>query len=431
LKALAELASGLQHASQDDPWRRIDSLQETLAAQMDGWWTQAHNDGPIDVVDMFSGCGGMSAGFRLINGIVPAYRLVLAVDTDEVANRTYERNLGLRPELIDVAALARARKSRWDVLDRRTRDPKRPLVMIGCAPCQGFSSHRNAAGHGDPRNDLFEDFVRVAVKAEPDFVVIENVPELCVDDHWLRVVNARARLTGAGYRVHLAIHNMAEFGLPQERFRAVMIAAKQPFKPALGHLRRESFRTVREAIGHLPAVAAGEVGVDPMHYSAGHRDSTIDLIRSVPADGGNRPPGSGPASLRNLAMRQGKEAYEDVYGRLPWDRPAITVTAYARNPASGRFVHPEQHRGLTVREAALLQGFPSTYEFDGGLDGRFRQIGNAVPPIFAATLALNVIGNLLRPPRSGPDAGLTESVGKSFSRLIPGLKAGTSRMTYA
>jgi DNA (cytosine-5)-methyltransferase 1 len=165
-----------------------------------------------------------------------------------------------------------------------------------------------------------------------------------------------------------------------------------------------------------------------MHCSAGHRSTTIDLIRSVPVDGGNRPAGTGPASLRALAQRQGKEAYEDIYGRLWWDRPAITMTAYARNPASGRFVHPEQHRGLTVREAALLQGFPSDYHFHGGFDVRFRQVGNAVPPIFAACLALNVIANLVSPPGAPSPVGLVEPVGRSFSRLIPALKAGTREL---
>ena len=80
-------------------------------------------------------------------------------------------------------------------------------------------------------------------------------------------------------------------------------------------------------------------------------------------------------ALRRAAERNGRAVYEDVYGRLYWDKPAITITAYARNPASGRFIHPEQDRGLTVREAALLQGFPRCYWFAGSLDSKFRQIG--------------------------------------------------------
>lgn len=163
-----------------------------------------------------------------------------------------------------------------------------------------------------------------------------------------------------------------------------------------------------------------------MHYSAGHSRSTINTIRQVPKDGGSRPPHAGPECLRRAAKRNGRAVYEDVYGRLSWDRPAITVTAYARNPASGRFVHPEQDRGLTVREAALLQGFPSDYWFSGSLDQRFRQIGNAVPPAFAAFLATHLLGELMAEPLhvSSFDPGISEPVGPSFSRLIPALKAG-------
>lgn len=109
----------------------------------------------------------------------------------------------------------------------------------------------------------------------------------------------------------------------------------------------------------------------------------------------------------------------------PWDRPAITITAYARNPASGRYVHPEQHRGLSVREAALLQSFPDDYQFAGSLDERFRQIGNAVPPAFAAHLASHVLRELhSEEPLESFDEGITKPVGPSFSRLIPALKAG-------
>jgi DNA (cytosine-5)-methyltransferase 1 len=118
-----------------------------------------------------------------------------------------------------------------------------------------------------------------------------------------------------------------------------------------------------------------------------------------------------------------------VYGRLWWDRPAITITAYARNPASGRYVHPEQHRGLSVREAALLQGFPKKYLFTGSFDSRFRQIGNAVPPTFSAYLAAHVLGELLREKTLvAEEHDIVAPIGPSFSRLIPALKAGHRRI---
>lgn len=394
------------------------------------WRRSRDNDGPVDVIDLFSGCGGMSAGFIASNGIGPFFKLVAAADIDPVANQTYEANLGLRPHCESVAELAKNARRLQSLLRSSGRRSGHPLVLIGCAPCQGFSSHRNSKGMEDPRNSLVVDFARIARSLSPDVVIMENVPELLTHRNWPILSQARKILETCGYRVHVSIHNMAMFGLPQERFRALIIAMRRSFRPPDGFLSRDRFRSVRDAIAHLPAVAAGERHPnDPMHYSAGHSESTIRTIQAVPKDGGSRPLDVGPECLRRIAHKQGRAAYEDVYGRLYWDRPAITITAYARNPASGRFVHPLQDRGLTVREAAMLQGFPGGYWFAGTLDERFRQIGNAVPPPFSAYLALHLLGEMLvrerRAELSTSSPGITRSVGASFSRMIPALKAGT------
>ena len=192
---------------------------------------------------------------------------------------------------------------------------------------------------------------------------------------------------------------------------------------------RDQFRTVRDAIGDLPRIEAGQkIEADPWHYTAAHRASTIEVLRAVPHDGGNRPMDVGPDCLRRANEKQGKPAYEDVYGRLAWDRPSVTITNYARNPASGRYAHPEQDRGLSIREAACLQGFPRAFEFAGPLDPCFRQIGNAVPPLFAGSLAAHLLGELLGPPVAPGPGGILKSVGPSFSRLIPALKKQTRHL---
>jgi DNA (cytosine-5)-methyltransferase 1 len=382
--------------------------------------------GPIDVIDMFSGCGGMSTGFISVNGERSSFRLAGAIDIDAVANRTYELNLGVKPFQADIGELARKPKLLADTIRKVLPDTSRPLVLIGCAPCQGFSSHRNDAGAMDPRNSLFVDFARIAAKLRPAAIVVENVPELLTDKYWPFVVRAREVLERAGYFVHVGVHNMAEFSVPQERFRALLLAMPKKFKPSRGFLDRAKFKTVRDAIGRLPPVKAGERhSKDAMHFTAGHKESTIETIRAVPPDGGSRPDHVGPECLRRAKERNGRAVYEDVYGRLFWDRPAITITAYARNPASGRYVHPEQHRGLSIREAALLQSFPDDYEFLGSLDESFRQIGNAVPPAFAAYLAAHVLRELSSDEKLADfDPGITAPVGPSFSRLIASLKAG-------
>lgn len=396
---------------------------EILPGRLDELWESArHEVGVVDVVDLFSGCGGMSAGFTALNALLPAYRIIGAADVDKTANATYEANLSVKPSSEDVARLAHRRRP----LDfAGPRDPNRPLVLIGCAPCQGFSSHRNAEGASDERNSLFVDFAMIAARAQPDAIVAENVPELLTDRYWPHVESAVARLRRAGYYVQLSVHNVAEFGVPQERFRALLFAMKRPFRPLRGVVPRTQYRTVRSAIGKLPRVTAGaRLESDPMHYSAGHKESTLRTIRAVPPNGGSRPKDVGPDCLRRAHERQGRGAYDDVYGRLHWDRPSITITAYARNPASGRYVHPDQDRGLTVREAALLQGFPRSYWFAGSFDDGFRQIGNAVPPPFAAAVGAHVLGELASDPPQEMEAGITSPIGPSFSRLIPALKAG-------
>ena len=142
------------------------------------YWQTAKTapDGPIDVIDMFSGCGGMSAGFRTCNGLLPLFRLIMAVDVDPVANATYAHNFGITPQEADVADLAQNPRRLKKIVEQSGRRPDHPLVLIGCAPCQGFSSHRNRLGNTDRRNPLFVDFARIAAILKPDAIVIENVP---------------------------------------------------------------------------------------------------------------------------------------------------------------------------------------------------------------------------------------------------------------
>ena len=123
---------------------------------------------------------------------------------------------------------------------------------------------------------------------------------------------------------------------------------------------------------------------DALHRCSAHKQSTIEVIASVPHDGGSRPVGVGPQCLDKV------KGFYDVYGRLSWDKPSITITQYARNPASGRFSHPEQDRGLTIREAARLQSFPDGYKWHGSLGENFKQIGEAVPPLLSLAMASQI-----------------------------------------
>lgn len=371
------------------------------------------------VIDMFCGCGGMSLGFAALAKATGAFRLIGGVDVNEVSLKTYGQNYGVPARKVDVRKLAKNDKSLNELLESLPDyDRKLPTVLIGCAPCQGFTSHRKKNwDKPDTRNCLVEAFADVAVSLQPNCVIMENVPELLSGRYWKHFEYLRDRLTGAGYTVKQGIHSAAEHGAPQDRFRALIIAMKVGFLMPEARLKPSEFQTVRNAISDLPPVRAGEqASIDLMHRSAAHRKTTIDVIKAIPKNGGSRPNGVGPKCLQDF------KGFADVYGRLAWDRPAITITHYARNPASGRFVHPEQNRGLTMREAARLQSFPDGFEFTGGFDDVFRQIGEAVPPLLSLSVAASTLAALKGEVHSGVEKLVTEPVNDSFAGVIAGIK---------
>jgi len=375
----------------------------------------------VQVIDMFSGCGGMSLGFAAKGSHSGEFRLLGAVDINVRSLHTYEHNFGVPGLEYDVRDLASSGALLEEMLGRMdSYDPNAPLVLIGCAPCQGFSAHRKKNWDQlDKRNNLVEAFAEVAASLSPDCIIMENVPELLSTRYWSYFELFRDRVLSEGYFTKQAIHSAAEFGTPQERFRAVVMAMRsEAFQLPKPVLQRGQFRTVRDAIGDLEPVESGETNKrDRFHKSAGHRKSTLDVIRAVPIDGGSRPPGVGPACLDKVA------GFYDVYGRLSWAKPAITITHYARNPASGRFIHPDQDRGLTMREAARLQGFPDLFEFTGTFDDVFRQIGEAVPPPMSVAIAEAVAANLRGDVCDSNDEALVhEPVKDSFAGVIAGIK---------
>jgi len=374
-------------------------------------------DALFDVVDVFSGCGGTSGGFAGISQLAPFYRLAGAIEIDADANLSYLKNFGVKPLQRNVALLAQDRNGLKNLPAILGLRPGRPLVLIGCAPCQGFSAHRKKDNRVDSRNSLVTDFAVLAASLKPEVIVIENVPELLSGKHRPLFDTAERLLKKNGYVVKAQVVNMAEFGLPQKRMRALALAFRGPFEMPVGFLPPDQFVTVKETIGTLPMIKAGEIcSADPMHVTARHRESTIAVIKRVPKDGGSRPKGVGPKCLDKV------KGFSDVYGRLRWDQPAITITGYARNPASGRYVHPEQNRGLSIRETALLQGFPKWYEFLGTFDNRYSQIGNAVPPLFATHIAAHILGELARAePESGraPNEAKIEGSLTYASRIEP------------
>lgn len=384
----------------------------------------AYANNPIQLIDFFCGAGGTSLGFASVNEIVPAFHFLGGCDINKASAESYAHNYGTPVINRNIIELAQDEEKLKEFLESIGFDKGKPTILIGCAPCQGFTSHRKKHWNeeDDTRNNLVNVFAEIVSYIQPVAFVMENVPEFLSNRYWKYFSAAKERYINDGYIVKENIYNAASFGVPQERFRSIVIGMKKNFLLPEGYLEPCEYKTVREAIGGLKPVPAGVADPnDPMHKSAAHKKSTIEVLKQVPHDGGNRPAGIGPACLDRT------KGFSDTYGRLYWERPSITITHYARNPASGRYTHPNQDRGLTAREAALLQSFPTGFEFMGKSDDIYRQIGEAVPPLFAAGIATDILVELISTEPTNEELenspkSLEEPVSSSYSSVIAGIK---------
>jgi|694.fasta_scaffold55927_2 DNA (cytosine-5)-methyltransferase 1 len=349
----------------------------------------------VYVVDLFCGCGGMSWGFANTRQSHLSYRILGGIDINKTALATYAHNIGAPTVCKDIRSFAVDPDSLSEVLGAGPLKNLRPLVFVGCPPCQGFSAHRKKDDRDDPRNDLSVAFATLCKHFLPDVIVMENVPEILKGRFADYFSKASEILENAGYNLTKEILDLSHYGVPQKRMRAVVLGARAalisvpyPILPADNPL------TVRHAIGHLnPLDAGGCDERDPFHRAPAHIDRILELIEHIPPDGGDRRSLPPELQLRcHSAVDKGTTpGFTDVYGRLRWDTPSVTITAKSSTPSCGRFLHPEQHRNISVREAAILQGFPQEYTFEGPFVNQYRQIGEAVPPVFARCVAWHIL----------------------------------------
>lgn len=377
----------------------------------------------IQVVDFFSGAGGTSLGFYALNSLGDIFHFLGGCDIDPNSAASYSANFGTPLLCRNIIEVANNDAEIDSFLNEIGYNRNEPSIFIGCAPCQGFTSHRKRhwSEKDDERNVLATAFARIVKRANPTALIMENVPEFLSQKYRPYYRECIEVLESAGYLVKKTIYNSAAFGVPQERYRSIIIGMKTEFCLPDDIYSISEFKTVRDAISDLPALSAGESSCDPLHKAIRHKASTIETIRKVPHNGGSLPDGEGPACRARV------KGFADVYGRLSWDKPSITITHYARNPASGRFVHPVQDRGLTAREAARLQSFPDGFHFCGKSDDIYRQIGEAVPPLLACGMASYLLANLLKSTFSDLEIAqsrpsIEEPVSNSYSSVIAGMK---------
>lgn len=321
-----------------------------------------------NAIDLFCGCGGITQGLK-----AAGFRVLAGVEYSSAPASVYRLN---HPEV----QLFEEDITKLDVKQvREACGCKHFHLLAGCPPCQGFSSirRRNKADPApDPRNDLTQDYLRYVEALMPDTILFENVPAIEQYPVFRRV---RDKLTELGYQLAYGVFDFARYNVPQRRKRFVMIGSRIG-KLSLGD-GTDQIITVRQAIGNL---VCPENTTDSAHRIYAHNTPRItEMIRHVPHDGGSR--ADLPEKYILKCHKKEGIGFRDVYGRLKWDSVSSTITGGCLNPSKGRFLHPEQDRALTVREAALLQTFPPNYKFPSEITKTALglMIGNAVPPAFA------------------------------------------------
>ena len=330
----------------------------------------------LTAIDLFSGSGGLTLGLKQAG-----FRVIGAVDCDSLAAETYRENH--KKTVLwetDIRDLSVLEVSSWLGLSAGELD-----LLAGCPPCQGFSSMRTLNGKrdvNDPRNELVFEFLRFIRELEPKAIMMENVPGLARDR---RLAEFCKEIEKFGYSPVCDILNAADFGVPQRRHRMVLLAGKRG-RPNFALQDRKRY-TVRDAIASLPP--AGESN-DCLHDQPEKRSARIlNLIRSIPKDGGSR---MDIGAANQLDCHKKCNGFKDVYGRMSWNDIAPTITGGCVNPSKGRFLHPSCDRAITLREAALLQTFPKDYFFSlkRGKMPAAELIGNALPPEFIRRHAIEV-----------------------------------------
>lgn len=330
-------------------------------------------------IDFFCGAGGLTRGFT-----DAGINVIAGLDIDENCRRTYESNNKYSKFLA-----CDLRKLRREDLERFVRGARQEeLVFAGCAPCQPFSKQRRQINTRE--KTLLSEFGRLIGEFLPGFVVIENVPgivKLRGNSTYRRFVR---QLQALGYSLAEGVLDAKHFGVPQTRRRWVVIASRhvKPELPKPTHgPGQKRFVTVREAIADLPVLKAGEESsCVPNHRAAAISKKNIIRLRHTPRNGGSRK--DWPSSLVLKCHHAKYRGHSDVYGRMRWESPAPALTCKCYSISNGRYAHPEQDRGISLREAARLQSFKDSFVFYGkSQEAIGTQIGNAVPVTLARRLA--------------------------------------------
>jgi DNA (cytosine-5)-methyltransferase 1 len=344
----------------------------------------------LKLIDLFSGAGGFSLGFSEYSILSKEvnFQSVWANDFNKESVNTYNANFGNHCVLGDILDI---------IANPLTKIPKADIV-IGGPPCQGFSL-LNKNRQLDPRKHLWLPFMKVVELSSASIFVMENVPEILSSEEYNLIEKKANEL---GFILKSAKLVAADYGVPQLRTRAFIMGSKlgnltnvfpplrtnyDPRKMPLNSLMyvpgAKPWRTVRDAIGDLDKPVGieirGESGTDALHFGRTPTSISLKRYKTIPKEGMNRFDLQRRApELTPQCWINKKSGGTDLFGRLWWDRPSVTIRTEFFKPEKGRYLHPVQHRPITHREAARFQGFPDNFIFKGSKIEIAKQIGNAV-----------------------------------------------------
>jgi DNA (cytosine-5)-methyltransferase 1 len=309
-------------------------------------------------IEMFAGGGFLSHAFQRVG-----FRVIQAIEIDPIACKTYARNVGQHIEVGNVAKVSPV--GRTDVL-------------IAGPPCQGFST-LGARRKRDPRNNLSLEIVRWAQLSRPRAVLVENVAAFLQSSHCNRLVVQLERL---GYACHAFVLNAIDYGVPQLRQRSFIFATKSGKTPMVRRCQG-GIKNVREAWRGLTRIPNGK----NFHTSPVPSELAYRRMAVIPQGGDKRDVMTSAPELAPPSWWKLNCQVTDAWGRMRWDEPSNTLRTALQNPSKGRYIHPSQHRVISLREAARLHTIPDEWEFVGLPTQVARQIGNSVPPALGTKVA--------------------------------------------
>ena len=338
-----------------------------------------------NVIDLFCGVGGLSHGF-----LQEDFNVLAGIDIDETCRFAFEENNKsefIAKSITDISAQEISR------IYGENTDLK---ILVGCAPCQNFSSYMFKDKDKDSNKwKLLYEFSRLINEVQPDIVSMENVAQLINFKKAPVFEDFVSNLKSLGYYVHYEVVNCPDYGIPQNRKRLILLASKfGEIKLIPKTHNRDSYVTVKDAIGELPFIKDGEKDInDPIHFSRKLTPKNKKRIEATPY-GGSWKDWNEDLRLECHKKETGK-SFPSVYGRMVWEKPSPTMTTQCIGYGNGRFGHPVQDRAISLREAALLQTFPLDYKFvkndqDYNSTILARQIGNAVPVKLGQVVAKSV-----------------------------------------